>query len=318
MRGKHLWALVAVSTLVLLAAIYLGVHPPSPPANSPGASAVAEPAATTETPAQASASEPAPVVTDQANGSGSSFRELRQCVYASRDLIGAKHLMDCRFYEGKPEYQEALAKCLDGPMNARNRITAAERALSQCDQADMGQRYFDATKQAAKNGDVDAQLCYLQGDFFSPEGAQIFTAAELEEYKKVAPGYVDAGLKRGDWRIVHLLNTRHFHPGGGPVRLLAGIGDRETRYKMTKLLRLGASGSYGKFLASQLEGMMHPDLNPSAALSPEVAREGDAWAQQTYTDYFAGVPGLIEAPVICAPAPGQPGSLPDLTNPDVR
>ena len=300
MRGK-LRIIGAVGAVALIAAIYLRVHSPRPRVDSPDASAVAEPAATTETPSQTPAPEQAAVVADRTDPLGSSFRELRQCVYAARDLVAAKHLTDCSFYEGKPQYQEALAQCLDGPMNARNRITAAEAALTQCDQTDIGTRYFKATKEAAQRGNADAQLCYLQADFFSPEGALIFTDAEIEEYKKAAPKYVDAALKRGDWRIVHLLNTQHFHPGGGPLRLLEGIGERDTHYKMTKLLRLGSSGSYAKFMQHRLDGMLHPDLIPSAALPSEVAKEGDAWAQQTYTDYFSGVPGLTEAPVVCSP-----------------
>ena len=55
---------------------------------------------------------------------------------------------------------------------------------------------------------------------------------------------------------------------------------------------------------------------PSAAVPPQVVKDGDAWAQQTYTDYFAGVPGLTEAPTVCGPEPGTPGSSPDLTHPD--
>jgi hypothetical protein len=73
------------------------------------------------------------------------------------------------------------------------------------------------------------------------------------------PRYVDAALKRGDWRVVELLNTRHFHPGSGPLRLLEGVGDHDTQYKMTKLLRLGASGSYAKSLDGELHDMKHPD-----------------------------------------------------------
>jgi hypothetical protein len=67
---------------------------------------------------------------------------------------------------------------MNGRTKAQSRIAAAETVLSHCDQADLGTRYFEATKQAAKRGDVDAQLCYLRGDFFSPEGKQIFTDAE--------------------------------------------------------------------------------------------------------------------------------------------
>ena len=311
MHGK-LWVIGAVSAVALIAAIYLGIHSTRPHADSPDASAIAEPAVSPviESSTDESADERPTTAQAPSQASAPSFRELRQCVYAARDLVAAKHLTDCSFYEGKPQYQEALAECLNGPMNARNRITAAEAALTQCDQTDMGTRYFKATKEAAKSGNADAQLCYLQGDFFSPEGALIFTDAEIEEYKEVAPKYVDVALKRGDWRIVHLLNRRRFHPGGGPLRLLEGIGERDTQYKMTKLLRLGSSGSYAKFMQSRLEGMLHPDLIPSAALPPEVAKEGDAWAQQTYINYFSGVPGLTEAPLVCSPEPGQPGSLP--------
>jgi hypothetical protein len=326
MRGKQLWAIVAGGVVALLAAIYFGVRSPGPEADASDASArperaaavaaepaIDEPPATTQAPTQASAAEPIAV---QASNPGNAFRELRQCVYASRDLVAAKQLLDCRSYEGQPQFEAALAECLNGRMNARNRVTAAEKVLSECDQADMGTRYFQATKEAAKRGDADAQLCYLQGDFFSPEGAEIFTDAELDAYKKLAPAYVDAALKRGDWRIVHLLNARHFHPGSGPVRLIDGIGDPQTRYKMTKLLRLGASGTYARVLESQLQSMIHPDLNPSAALPAKVVKEGDAWAQQTYIDYFAGVPGLTEPPVVCRPEPGKPGSLANPANPD--
>jgi hypothetical protein len=334
MSGKRLWLTAAGSATALLVAIYFGVHsrgtrPAAPEFSAPSESAtstsvhspeasarVDQPPTIQETPAQAHEPEQSSPITDLANNPSNAFRELRQCVYASRELINAKHLADCRFYEGKPDYQVALAECMHGRTKAQSRIAAAEAVLSHCDATNMGTRYFQATKQAAKQGDVDAQLCYLQGDFFSPEGAQIFTDAENEQYKKGAPRYVDAALKRGDWRVVELLNTRHFHPGSGPLYLLEGVGDRNTQYKMTRLLRLGSSGSYAEFLDGRLESMKHPDLDPSAAVPPQVVKESDAWAQQTYTDYFAGVPGLTEAPTVCGPEPGTPGSLPDLIHPD--
>lgn len=291
-----------VLAVALVSAAYFSFRPQ---VNAPYAPVVAAPATTKRAnePSMTAEDTPvqAPVIVARSNPSGSSLRELRQCVYASRDLINAKHLADCSFYEGKPQYEEAYAQCLNGWMDAPNRIAAAEAALSGCNEADIGQRYFEATKSAARKGDADAQLCYLQGDFFSPDGTQIFTDAEIEEYKKVAPGYVAAALERGDWRIVHLLNKRSFHPGSGPVALLDKIGQRDTRYKMTRLLRLGASGPYAKGLDADLRGFAHPDLNPAAALPAETIKEGDTWAEQTYTDYFSGVPSLTQAPVVCDP-----------------
>lgn len=153
----------------------------------------------------------AAAIADKGDDSAGTFRELRQCVYASRELAAAKYIADCRFYEGKPQYQDAYARCLNGWMNVKNRIAAAESAVSGCNLSDIERRYFEATREAAKKGDDDAQLCYLQAAL-GP-----FTDADTEEYKKVAPGYVDAAFKRGDWRIVHLLNMRHFHPGMGPI-----------------------------------------------------------------------------------------------------
>ncbi len=332
MQRKHLLAIVACAIVALIAATWFLAHSPAERPQVPHASALTQPA-----PARATGSGPdedaadpratppsaptqppehAPVAAAPGEPSDGSFRNLRQCVYASRELITAKQIADCSGYEGKPQFSEALAECLNGRMNARNRIEAAEAVLSHCDQTDLGRRYFEATKQAAKRGNADAQLCYLEGDFFSPEGTLIFTDEEIEQYKKDALAYVDAALKRGDWRIVHLLNTRQFHPGSGPLRVLENIGQPQTRYKMTKLLRLGASGEYAKALDSDLRGMTHPDLNPAAALPPEIVRAGDAWAEETYTKHFAGVPGLTEASVVCRPERGQPGSLPDLTHPD--
>jgi hypothetical protein len=197
------------------------------------------------------------------------FRELRRCVFASKELAIARRLAD-----------------------AQNRADDLEQVLSHCDQADLGRRYFEATEAAAKDGDADAQLCYLQRDFSSPEGAPIFTDAEIDEYQKAAPAYVDAALKRGDWRVVDLLNTGH---------LLHVVGERYDRYKSTKLLRLGASGSYAEGLDDVLRGIVQANLNPAAAMTEQAIKEGDAWAKQTYANYFSSVPGLTGPPVVCRP-----------------
>ena len=263
MQRKQLLAIAACGAIALMAAIYFGTHSRGPGADAPAESPRPEPG-----PLPVKESAPAPAVTARTDGTDNSFRELRECINAAHELARAKHLMDCSFYEGKPEYQKALADCMEGPMNAHNRKAAAETVLAHCDVTDLGTRYFEATKEAAKHGDADAQLCYLQG--------------------------------RGDWRIVQLLDKRHFHPDGNPASLIEGIGQRDTQYKMTKLLRLGATGKYARNLDSELHGFKHPDLEPSAALPPEVTTEGDAWAQETYNNYFSGVPGLTERPVICA------------------
>lgn len=263
-------------------------------------------------------SEPATSVARNTAPAAAEFHSLQLCASAFRELAITNYLSDCKPYEGRPDFQELYAQCLNGWMNVPNRKAAAEAALksSGCgDTTDVETRYFEATKQAAQAGDADAQLCYLQGSFAADSGERPFTDAGVEEYRRVAPQYVDAALRRGDWRIVELMTKDSFHPGVEPIRQIPGIGKPETIYKMRKLLRLGASGFYARRLDMDLNGMIHPDLVPEAALPADVVRRGDAWAQQTFNESFAGVTGLTEAPTVCMPGPGDIGRLPGPTTP---
>ena len=267
----------------------------------------------TATSAAREAASPARVA--DASSDANSFHSVQRCVYASRDLYATEKLSDCHEYEGKQEFEQLYAQCMNGWMDVPNRKAAAEKALSGCgDTTDIEARYFEATKQAAQAGDSDAQICYLRSEFGASIGEPPLTDADVEEYRRVAPGYVEAAFRRGDWRIVELLTKRSFHPGSGPVTQIDKIGQPETIYKMTKLLRLGASGSYARNLDADLYGMIHPDLVPEAALPAEVIKRGDAWAQETFNESFAGAGGLTEAPHVCSPGRGQVGSYFDLPN----
>jgi hypothetical protein len=246
------------------------------------------------------------------------FHSLQLCASAFRELAVTNYLSDCKPYEGRPDFQQLYAQCLNGWMNVPNRKAAAESALkaSGCgDMTDVEFRLFEATRQAAMAGDPDAQMCYLQANFFASTGESLFTESDVEEYTRVAPQFFEAAVRRGDWRIVQLMTKRSFQPGAGPVTQIPDIGKPETIYKMTKLLRLGASGRYAKSLDRQLTGMIHPDLVPEAALPAGVVSRGDAWAQQTFNEYFAGVTGLTEAPAVCMPRPVEMGRLPGPTTP---
>jgi hypothetical protein len=244
------------------------------------------------------------------------FERLRTCAYASRELAATNSLSSCKEFEGRPDFHDVYAQCLNGWMNVPNRKVAAETSLREAgcgDTTGVTSRYFEATKQAARAGDAEAQICYLEGEFGTSDGEPLFTRADEEEYDRVAPRYVDAALHRGDWRIVELMTKDSFHPGVEPIRQIPDIGKPETIYKMKKLLRLGASGSYAESLQLDLEGMIHPDLNPDAALPPDVVKRGDAWAQQTFNEYFSGLPGLTDRPTVCMSPLGKIDRLPGPT-----
>jgi hypothetical protein len=60
------------------------------------------------------------------------FRSLRQCFHAAADLGNAKSVGDCKMYEGRQEFEQAYAECLNGWRDWRNRAAAAEKTLSEC------------------------------------------------------------------------------------------------------------------------------------------------------------------------------------------
>jgi hypothetical protein len=243
----------------------------------------------------------APQVPGNVEEPRASFRKFHRCYYASKALAASKNsVTQCKWFEGKPQYEKAYASCLNNLVDAQDRMSAAEAAMAGCgNDGDVRDNYYNATKSAAKAGDPDAQLCYLQSDFLDLAGKPNYTDAGVEEYKATAPQYVDDAFKRGDWRIVYLLTTQHFHPTSGYLNLLDNIGDPVTTYKMDKLLRLGSSGEYAGDLDALSDDLAHgPQLQGKVA-------EADAWARETYTQYFAGVPGITKPPAVCEPPVAQ-------------
>lgn len=317
MNWKNARVLAGACVVALLAAAYLGLRagPAEDPAHEPPQELAQEPAVSAEHSAEKSSLEPArsegvtvpeqaptssPALADTRSRTDSArFRSLRRCFHASLDFAAAKETGNCKIYEGRQEFEHAYAECLNGWMDWRNRLAAAEKTLAECgDVTNIARQYYDATREAAKAGDADAQLCYLQSAF--NWGSQLpITEADVAEYVQISPTYVDAAFKRGDWRIASLLTRRGFHPGSGPVTRLEKIGQPETIYRMVKLMRFGASGRYAFGLDNQLELLEHPDLNPAAALPPDTIKQANAWAQETYNAYYSGVPGLTEPPVVC-------------------
>jgi hypothetical protein len=303
---KTSYVLVGFSAALILGAAYLGWRDDPIEKSSreaavdeatPARKTSPEPSMGTVRAAQA-APEPA-AVPAAANSSTASipsrFRSLRQCFHASQDLAAAKNVGDCKAYEGRQEFERAYAECLNGWKDWRNRAAVAEKTLSECgDVTDIDKHYYEATRAAAMAGDPDAQLCYLEFDFSHKGHLPLIGDAELAEYKQVSPTYVDAAIKRGDWRVVYLLTRRT-----GPVTRLGQAGQPETVYRMTKLLKHGASGAFATGLSYKLNLLAHPDLKPEAALPPKAIKEGDAWAEETYNTYYSGVPGITQLPTIC-------------------
>jgi len=232
------------------------------------------------------------------------FRKSYHCYYKLNEIAMHKKRADCSFFEGKPIYEKAYASCIDSSLNEQKAAAAARASMAGCpnDEGATLRDYYNATKAAARDGDADAQLCYLASYFEDAQGKSHYTDKDVEEYKVVAPEYVSQAFKRGDWRIVYLLSTRDTGATRSLLTLLDDIGQPETIYKMNKLLRLGATGDYAEFLDGTMRGYVHPDaLAKGDALPEHKVVEADKWAEETYDEYFAGQNPLNEAPAICRP-----------------
>jgi hypothetical protein len=148
---------------------------------------------------------------------------------------------------------------------------------------------YEATAAAAKAGDLDAQMCYLEQGPGDRESGFRLSEAEIAEYQSLAPQYVDSAFERGDWRIVELLGF-HVVDWAGLFISLEQWKDPLREYKAHQLLRLGAA-----------------DVNPDNTdyrlatlnLSAQQKQDSDAWAHETYNKYFVSQPKLLKEPRVC-------------------
>jgi hypothetical protein len=247
-----------------------------------------------------------PPKADGAEKPSARFRQFRRCY---QDYLRFLYLNDAvnQCY-ASPNAKSNFISCKDGMTDAQLKLNSTRNSLANCgDYADVARKYYDATKVAAKNGDQDAQMCYVQSAFQSgyvyAEEKPLYTDEDVSDYKADAPAYISAAFMRGDWRVVQILSTNFFEPSSGLISLIDQIGEPETVYKMDKLLQLGAAADYAKTLGYSLDGLAHPDLRPDAALPESKIAEADVWAQQMYLDHFAASPKLTKAPVPCADEP---------------
>jgi hypothetical protein len=171
-------------------------------------------------------------------------------------------------------------------------IARLERESADCDsnEAIIEDAYFDAVLKAAKLGNVDAQLCFVDSEF---RLSMPWSDEERQRYRELARIYVDAAIKRGDWRVVQMLSMGY--RGFGKRDLLRSVttGDRLTLYRMNRLKRLGSSGEYARVLDVTA-------TDPEAPFPPNDAKAAEDWASETYRLFFSRSAPLTEDALPCA------------------
>ncbi|WP_153242529.1 hypothetical protein [Frateuria defendens] len=187
-----------------------------------------------------------------------------------------------------PQDASAAAEC----SGISKELSAAEQASlqSSCsnDPVRLQQSLTEATAAAARAGNADAQLCFIDGGYYPTDEASIRT------YGPEAAEYLKNGLARGDWRIVQTLATppdSYMHRGqalGGQVY----IGLPFTAYRATRLLLLGATGPYALVLQQKSKSY-------ATALTPAQVANANEWAKEEFRRHFSHSDLLRAPPPTC-------------------
>ena len=155
--------------------------------------------------------------------------------------------------------------------------------------------YYAALRDLALQGNLNAQRCFIQGYFGESAEERVFlTQAQYEEHPVLARKFIEAGLERGDWSLVHVLaRTRMGFPGDSNLFNAWPHGfstpeSAENTYKMNYLLLLGnrpeeyESNDPGRLID-------HWRKNPNLLqLTTQQLDEAEAWAKDMYHRHFAG------------------------------
>jgi hypothetical protein len=164
-----------------------------------------------------------------------------------------------------------------------------------CDEMRIAlRRLYEATRAAAQAGDLDAQMCYLMQIAGERDTGFMLSDVEIAEYQSLAPQYVDAAFKRGDWRVVDLLGF-HVVDSPGLFVQLEQWKDPLREYKAHHLLLLGA----GDVDPQDPDYWLPPVPIPESTLSAQEIRDSDAWAHEMYDKYFISQPKLMREPRVC-------------------
>lgn len=225
------------------------------------------------------------------------FHSTRACNYDSTDLAGYESvLVECEAMAGIERLAADYKQCSALTTDRKKEIGIINERMSKdgCDThaANFQREYFEATRAAAKAGDADAQLCYLESNFNLS-----FSSANQQEYAKVAPVYVRQAFQRGDWRAVLLLSRDTYPPG-----LLGQVveADPLTLYKLNRLLRRGADGTYGSALDIFAQTLTTtPGSNGTPYVDSRQAAAADRWVDETYSKFFSSSPPVDENMPAC-------------------
>ena len=215
-----------------------------------------------------------------------SAKSLSEC---HQNLIASKYeamRLGCDHF---PPYQgDELAYCQSLQPMLTQWVDDAKAKAAACDPALMNASVvYERLRALALAGNATAQTCYITGSFGG--GTRDYEEDrirkdQVEEFHELAPKFIEAGLARGDWRVVRYLTRTRMTLDDGMLSNAYPFGPDhpETTYQMEYLLMLGSrSDGEGK------DSRQIVDLwKANQPLSAQQEAEAETWARQMYEQHF--------------------------------
>lgn len=183
-----------------------------------------------------------------------------------------------------------IARELDGYTTIQSILGDNIATCSNVTQEQLLAQMYPILENAAKNGNERAAACYASGAFGPPHGTA------LEGWTKNALDFMHAGVRRGDWRMVSLLQsyldpiTQTFATSYSPMWEARQFQtDPEAAYRYASLWAIGASTN-GTLDDRARSNQMLLEFRQRNALSNAQIADAELWAQQMYQQYFDGKP----------------------------
>lgn len=290
--------LAVLSAFIVIALVLIGQRsqPPGAIERQAGLGVVSAPTATRRPEADQSRGKTETVAQsahDNAAGITRLFRFRMLCArVVANDLYLAQLSKDPNSWLNN----DAAAKLMDPQSLEGWRVPLAEweanrEGCQQLGKAASDGSIYDIALRAANAGDGDAATCYIMTQWPLPmdktyKGPQIshmmlgVQPGFLSDYRTNARRLLDEGLRRGDWRMVTLLNMASNERHGQPIGWLPSFDPPDEEYVTLKLMLLGTRGEKVQEMSRQVELALQqvPAHRVAAA---------NARAQQMYDRHFA-------------------------------
>lgn len=290
--------LAALSALVVLALVLLSQRCQPPGATGMQARSLTATASAPTTRSDMAQSRGKLATAAQASGDNAAAisRLFRFRMLCARVVANALYLEQLSKDPNSWVNNNASARRMDPQSLEKSRVGLAEwetnrEACQQLGKAANDGSIYDIALRAANAGNGDAATCYIMTQwplpmdktYTGPQISHMMSGVQsgfLSDYRTNARRLLDEGLRRGDWRMVTLLNMAIIERHGRPIGGLRSFDPPDEEYVTLKLMLLGTRGDKVQEMSRQVElALQQVPANRVAS--------ANARAQQMYDRHFA-------------------------------